>query len=602
MSTAATTTRLPADTVHHAIGRRCAERREATALVSAEGCVTYAELWFRSGRLARKLSEMGIAPGARIGVLMPSSLEMIISLLAIMRTGAAFVPLDPAFPADRLRYIVADSELSVILTAGEHSYAEFGTCPLIRLPMSPGDDGAASPELDSLPTEACLLYTSGSAGRPKGVLREHRALLARLAWFTTEPDDVFCHNMSLSTGFSQERLFLPLMLGARLAVLPDRAHKDPALFVSIATDLGVTKVSLAPPFLREVLALNINLGEHLKRIRTVTAGGAALTLEVVRRFYDRLGSASLIHVYGGTEAGHVTSGVINRNDEVVTVGQPLPGVGFYIVDTRMGLVPRGETGEVCVSGNGIAGGYVNLPEFTAQRFVPNPFDKAAGDVLYKTGDLARCGADGRIEIRGRIDRQVKVRGYRIELEELEKLLNEHPMVAEAAIIAASVGNDNRLIAYISSAGREQPTITTLREYLRTRVPDYMLPWSYVFLSALPRTPLGKLERGTLPVPTYRSRNLTEPYIPPSSPTEETVATIWGGLLGIDAIGIHDHFLDLGGDSVIAIRIVALISREFDIDADVAFVLQNPTVAKLASAIIDSRACKNAESLGSVGAA
>lgn len=574
---------------HKLIEEQAAQKPAAVALIQGSRRWTYSELDEASNRVAGGISQMGIGAGMLVGVYADSSPEAIVALLGVLKAGCGFVPFDPTWPPGRVEWMIADAGVTLVLATDRLldrvSNETVKTVSVSHLLAT--DPGAPQPSSKTTANDiSCVLYTSGSSGQPKGVVREHRSVVSRLAWTRLKADDVSCHNMSLCYGLSQERLFVPLMKGLPLVILPDEAHKDASQFAEAVAEFGITNVTVVPAFLEQMVGLNEIQRSHLKSLQTVAVGSAPLSISLVRRVREVLPHITLVNAYGGTEAGSVARGEVADADGPVTIGRPVANAEIYILDENLVQVPNGEIGELCVGGPSIARGYLRRPELTAERFIPNPFRSITPSTLYRTGDRGRYLPDGRIELTGRADRQVKVRGYRVELGEVEAVLAQHRDVQETIFVGQAIGSDNRVIAYVALRDGVQQNVTSLREHLRDRVPDHMLPSSYVFLPALPRTPIGKIDTSALPTPGATRPHLDNPYVDPRNALEHTIASIWAEILDVDAVGIHDHFLDLGGDSLQAVRIAAAIETQLGRDLGAESVFEHPTVAELAAALAD----------------
>jgi amino acid adenylation domain-containing protein len=608
---------IPVHCAHHLFEIEAASRPDSTALMFSGDQVSYSRLNGWANGIADELVIRGIGKGDVVGLCMRSSPALIAALLGIFKAGAAFLPLDPAFPQERLDFMIRDAGSTILMTTEDlaarpeapftHAYrnleerqrnrsqgARFG---VMKVPesaprglVSGRSPDAARLECATLDDVACIIYTSGSTGRPKGAIRTHRGIVARLAWARPEEDDILCHNMSICYGFSQERLLVPLMCGAPLAVMPDEAGKDAARFVEAIARAGVTEVTLVPLSLGRLLALGRDALAKLRSLRRLAVGGAALTLDLAQRFARALPHVKLINAYGTVESGSVIRGEIFGTSGRVTLGKPVAGADVHILDDSMSPVPVGEDGEIYIAGPCIARGYLNQPKLTAERFVPNPF--SIGTIseswysrLYRTGDLGRWVGNGEIEVRGRVDRQVKIRGFRVELDEVEEALLLWGGVAEAHVLCER-GGGQRLVAYVGGVGLVG---SELRRALQSHLPSYMLPAAFVVLPTLPRLLNGKVDTRNLPEPPQVRPALGNPYVTPRNPLEESIADIWAELLGIDSIGVEDHFLDLGGDSLLAERVVAEIEESLGLRGSSTSLFDYPTIAELAVALTTSEA-------------
>ncbi len=554
--------------------------------------LSYDDLNRRANQLAHLLQERGVRPGTFIGVCLERSPEAVVSYLAILKIGAAFVPLDPDFPPERLAYMLSDARPDLVLTLLRHvpvlSAGQDFLC-LDRDAVQIDQQSVAnmSPVAADL---LYLIYTSGSTGRPKGVLGRQRAMISRLYWtwqsFPYVPGEICCLKTSLNFVDSIAELFAPLLRGIPAAICTDEQLHDPAQLVALLAHYKVTQWILVPSLLEALLDAVPDLAQQLPHLRLWVSSGEALPLALARRFHRLMPRARLLNLYGMSEAGpDVTvyeTANLRDHDLTVPIGRPLANVVTYIVDPHGNPLPIGVMGELLVGGVGLAQGYHNQPQLTADRFIPDPF--STGDVLYRTGDLARYRQDGVIEYLGRRDHQVKVRGHRIELGEIEETLLRHPHVRSAAVIAPGEDADRRLLAFVSTdvARLLQPRITAaeLRRFLQALLPNFMLP-TITILDALPLAPNGKVDRRALAALTTSESGPLDAYSAPQTAAERQLAAIWAGILGRPQIGRHDNFFELGGHSLLALRLMAQIQAEMGQNLPLIALFRAPTVAELA---------------------
>lgn len=523
--------------------QQVARTPQAAAIISRQECLTYSAFDARVRELAAHLSSLGVRAGVRVGVSLSSSPRLIVTLAAILKAGASFVPLDAAAPPARLRRILDDAEAGLVIE--DHPSDGLKTAHphlLTRTGATPGESGAR---------EAYVVFTSGSTGQPKGVLRSHGAIASRLAWASYGPGDVLCHNMPITGGLAQERLFIPLMQGASLAVIPEAAYADPVAMAGEVEALGVTELTLVPRVLSALLHLGYKERERLRSLRTIMVGGAPLTAELARAITATFPEVTLINTYGSTEMGSVIRGVAESGGSTVPLGRPLPNVSAFVLDEFERPAAVGAIGELCISAPSLASGYLNQPRLTAQRFVNNKFGEG---ILYRTGDRARLLPSGEIQLGGRTDRQVKVRGFTVELEEIESTLERMDGVREAAVVCAPAGADARLRAYVAGE-LDEVSLPKLRSQLATLLPNHMIPSAIAVLDRLPRGFNGKVELRLLPEIACLRPELDYPYVAPRDAGEAEVVRIWERVLGIGGIGVNDHFAHLGGDSLLAVRML-----------------------------------------------
>ena len=562
--------------------------------------VGYAELNARANRLAWRLRRLGVGRDVLVGVCVRRSVELVVGLLAVLKAGGAYLPLDPGYPAARLEFMVADSRVPVLLTERRL---------LGRLPVAGAQvlcvedlDGELAGESgENLGVRvggedlAYVIYTSGSTGRPKGVMNVHAAIRNRLLWmqdaYGLGAGDRVLQKTPFSFDVSVWEFFWPLMTGACLVVARPEGHKDGRYLVDTIQAQGVTTVHFVPSMLRIFLA---EPGvEDCASLRRVICSGEVLPRDVQDRFFARSG-AELHNLYGPTEAAvDVTAWQCRRGADPgpVPIGFPIANTQVYVLDRRRELVPPGVAGELYLGGRNLARGYLNQPELTAERFVPHPFDHTPGARVYRTGDLVRRRGDGALDYLGRLDHQVKLRGFRIELGESEDALTGHPLVQAAVVVAREhTTGDTRLVAYLATG--EAPPAAELIGYLKDRLPDYMVPAAFVFLPALPLTPNGKVDRAALPEPEFTRPELDHPYVPPRDRTERLVAEVWNQLLGVDRVGVEDNFFDLGGHSLLMAELRTTLQAALGRDLTMVELFQYPTVRSFAEYLnrpADSRA-------------
>ncbi|MFL5381523.1 MAG: amino acid adenylation domain-containing protein, partial [Longimicrobiaceae bacterium] len=586
---------VPADRCIHERFEAQAARTPDAVAVSFEGeRLTYAELNARANRLAHHLRGLGAGPEARVGVCVERGIEMVVAVLAVLKAGGAYVPLDPEYPGERLSYMLQDSAPVVLLTqralsgrfdgSGVPSVVLDGDASAwTRQPESNPGRGALTPE-----NLAYVIYTSGSTGRPKGVMNGHRAVINLLAWgerhWELGAGDAVLQNMSLSFDVSVRELFSPLVAGARLVVLRPGGQREVDYLVEVVRRQEVSTLVLTPSQMQAFLE-HPGL-EGCSSLRRIVLGGESLPGGMVAELRARLPGARLYHEYGPTEttvAATVRSCGAEGEAPGASIGGPISNTRVYLLDARGEPVPVGVAGELYVGGAGVARGYLGRPELTAERFVPDAFGAEPGARLYRTGDLGRWLADGTIEFLGRVDTQVKVRGYRIEPGEIEARLLEREGVSEAVVVAREdEAGTRRLVAYV--VGDVEAGV--LREHLRRELPDYMVPAAFVPLERLPLTPSGKLDRRALPAPELASAE--ERYVAPRTPVEEVLAEIWAEMLRLERVGVEESFFELGGHSLLATRVVSRVRELFGVELPLRALFEGPTVAELAVRVEELR--------------
>ena len=572
--------------IHGLIEAQAARTPNAAAVVSEDGTLTYAELDARANRLANHLVRLGVGPEVRVGLCLERGLEMVVSLLAVLKAGGAYVPLDPDYPAERLSYMLADSAVPVLLTQDRLRALLPGTDARVVAVDAAWDavagERAERPARVVRPENlAYVIYTSGSTGRPKGVMNAHGAVVNRLCWMQAEfglrGDDAVLQKTPFSFDVSVWEFFWPLMTGARLVMARPEGHRDPVYLREAVERHGITTLHFVPSMLQPFLEA-VDAG-RCPTLRRVVCSGEALPAALAARFHARWPEpVSLHNLYGPTEAAvDVTAWACRRDDAAGTVpiGRPVWNTRMYVLDGTMQPVPPGVPGELYIGGVQVARGYLGRPGLTAERFVPDPFSPAEGARLYRTGDRARWGDDGTLDYLGRLDAQVKLRGFRVELGEVEAALRAHGGVRDCAVVAREDGGDRRLVAYVAGEADGDG----LRAHLRATLPDYMVPSAFVALDALPLTPSGKLDRRALPAPGHRAAEAG--YVAPRTPVEEVLAGIWAEVLRVERAGAQDDFFALGGHSLLATRLLSRVRDAFGVEIPLRAVFEAPTPAGLA---------------------
>ncbi|MBD2603288.1 amino acid adenylation domain-containing protein [Scytonema hofmannii FACHB-248] len=541
------------------------------AVSTAEQKLTYQELDQHSNQLAYILQQKGVGRETRVGIFQERNAALVISLLAVLKAGGTYVPLDPQYPPERLSFIAEDSGITLLLTAENL---------LSNLPVKVPEilvidrieftaDFTFTAEI--LPQQAAyIIYTSGSTGQPKGCLVTHNNVVRLMrnteAWFDFNESDVWTLFHSFAFDFSVWEMWGALLYGGKLVVVPYLESRSPEAFRRLLQQEGVTILNQTPSAFRQLIRADQEFADKLS-LRAIIFGGEALELQSLKPWIERYGDnyPRLINMYGITETTvHVTYRPILKEDifqnRGSVIGVQIPDLSIYILDDALEPSPLGVSGEIYVGGMGVSRGYLNRPTLTAQRFIPNPYSQQPGARLYRTGDLARRLTNGDIEYLGRRDLQVKVRGFRIELGEIEAALAALPQVAETTVIVYSeTPEDKRLVAYIVPSG--QIDRNQLRTELKERLPDYMIPAAFIFLDAMPLTAQGKINRKALPIPDWNQAAAKRSFTAPKTDAEKVICHVWEKVLGLDSIGIEDNFFDLGGDSILALKVVTEMRRQ-----------------------------------------
>ncbi|MCG8348800.1 MAG: amino acid adenylation domain-containing protein, partial [Chloroflexales bacterium] len=604
------TSAAPALCVHHMIEAQAAQRPNAVAVVCEGQELTYGELNRRANQLARYLQRCGVGPEQLVGVCLERSLDSIVALLAIFKAGGAYLPLDPAYPAERLAFMIADAQPAALLASNATAQRLSGSAAQ-RLSNLDTDWPAIAQELETNPERSAdrdnlvyVIYTSGSTGKPKGVMIEHGAFADHcrdiLRYYELTPDDGVLQFASLNFDASLEQIIPTLMAGAKL-VLRGPELWNPADFHHNVAVYDLTVINPPTAYWHQLTQEWAAAPEQVPvdRLRLVIAGGDAMRPESVELWRQLpVRTARLLNAYGPTETT-ITATIyevpLATSDapmlRALPIGRPLANRFVYVLDRHGNPAPVGVPGELYLGGLGVARGYLNRPELTAEKFIPNPF--GAGR-LYRTGDLVRYRPDGCIEFLGRVDNQVQVRGFRVELGEVEAVLDYHPAVRESIVLAREdVTGHMQLAAYVSphSATGEDapPDAAALRAFLAERLPDYMVPASFVVVDEWPMTPSGKVDRKALPTPELTQAERAKTYVAPRDLVEEDLARIWAEVLGVERVGVHDNFFDLGGHSLLATRLVSQLREAFAVELPLRRLFETPTVAGLALLIAQSQA-------------
>jgi amino acid adenylation domain-containing protein len=598
--------------IHELFAEQAARAPEAVAVACGEDHLKYRELDVQANRLGHYLRRLGVGPEVCVGICVERSLEMVVGVLGILKAGGAYVPLDPDYPPDRLDWLVADSQVKVVLT--QQRLGERLAGHGLRLLCLDGDATALSPE-STEPPESCVtpgnlayvIYTSGSTGRPKGVQIEHRSLVSYIAAVCDEltlgPADRMLQFSTLSFDSAVDEIFTSLVRGAQLILCSQTMLESVSEFARGCHKLGVTNLDLPTAYWHELCAdAGLNDLATCDTLRVVYIGGERALPERFRAWRKRMPkSVRLVNGYGPTECTVVATlcDLSAMSEETacageVPIGRPIRNVQAYVLDRDGNPVQVGVPGELYLGGVNVARGYLHRPDTTAERFLPDPFGDKPGARLYRTGDLVRWREGGYLEFLGRIDHQVKVRGFRIELPEIEAALMQHPEVRETVVVAREDSpGDKYLVAYVVPQERSVVALDQLRGFLQQKLPGYMVPAVYVTLAALPLTPNGKVNRQALPAPERAGATRDQPFVAPRTPLEEVLAGIWSEVLKLERVGVHDNFFELGGDSLLSLRIVGRIRSTLQVEMPLRTLFEAPTVAGVAAALRQD-AAKGAE--------
>jgi amino acid adenylation domain-containing protein/non-ribosomal peptide synthase protein (TIGR01720 family) len=584
---------------------------EAVAVRLEAEQLTYRELNERANRLAHRLIGLGVGPEGLVGILAERSIEMVVALLGVLKAGGAYVPLDPFYPQERLQYMLEDSGVNVLLSQRSlegrlprHEGAvvwldDYGTAARKPGDLSNNTENPQSAVCDE--NLAYVIYTSGSTGRPKGVAVQHRSLVNYIQWygvaFDLQPGDRPLQFFSINFDASAEEIYPCLTRGATLVLRTDSMLDTVSTFLQKCAEWSISVLSLPVAYWHEIVAAMISEKLALPAsIRLVTIGAEAALPERVAAWQQHVGSkARLINTYGPTEATIVATiqelfTPVEATDVLpeVTIGRPVSNVEAYVLDEELRTPPIGVVGHLHIGGLALARGYLRQPELTAEKFIPHLFSREPGARLYRTGDAVRRLPDGRLEYVGRIDDQVKIRGFRVELGEIAAVLFEHTSVVEAVVqMRPTATGERRLVAYVVLDEWQAASARHLREFLKERLPEYMVPALYVEMKKLPLTRNGKVDRRALPEPEGLEA-AAEEYVRPRTPEEELLAGIWAEVLGIERVGVDDDFFELGGHSLLATQVVSRVREAFRVELPLRKLFESPTVAKLAQALSSAR--------------
>ncbi|MGJ5631992.1 amino acid adenylation domain-containing protein [Nostoc sp. CALU 1950] len=567
----------------------------ALAIVYKQQYLTYRELNNRANQLAHYLQALGVKPEVRVGICVERSLEMVIGILAILKAGGAYIPLDPDYPPERLAFMIEDVQTSILLTQN-HLQNRLPIHNQTVVNLDSDWEIIAQYSENNLLSEvnpenlAYIIYTSGSTGTPKGTEVTHRSIIGFMFgvdYIHLDAEQIWLQHSSISWDALTLELWPPLLYGGCCVLYPERIP-TPENLSRIIQEQRVNTLFLTTALFNLMID---KMPQGLSDIKQLLFGGESVSVPHVRRALELLPRTQLIHAYGPSECTVFTCCYpipkqLAENVHSIPIGKSIGDRTVYILDKDLHRVTIGVTGELYVGGASVARGYLNQPRLTSEKFICNPFIE--GDKLYKTGDLARRLPDGNIEFIGRIDTQVKIRGFRIELAEIEAILIQHSDIQQVLVMVREDEPGNKyLVAYLVTKDN-QLTPSILQNFLKKKLPDYIIPATFVFLEAFPLTPNGKIDRRALPAPDTSQRNLEVDFVAPRTPTEQELATIWAEVLKVKQVGIHDNFFELGGHSLLATQVISRLREAFSLDFSLRYLFENPTIAELAQKVSEQQ--------------
>jgi amino acid adenylation domain-containing protein len=580
--------------LHQLIEAQARRTPERVALVFEQQRLSYGELDRHAERLAQHLRQLGVGPDVRVGLFVERSLEMVVGILGVLKAGGAYVPMDTSYPEERLAFMLSDAGVGILLTqANLLAKLPAGGALAVRIDEfdwnAPGE--ARGSETRVRPEHlAYVIYTSGSTGRPKGVCIEHRNIVNYVLGVTErlqlEPEMNYATVSTIAADLGNTVIFPALATGGCLHVISQERAESQALLADYFSREKIDVLKIVPSHLAALQS-----GRDPQRVmpaRRLILGGEASRLDWIERLRALSPGCEIYNHYGPTETTvgvltyHVGAELPSTRSGTLPLGRPLPNACVYLLDAQEQPVPLGEQGELWIGGAGVARGYLNRPELSAEKFVADSFTAQPGARLYRTGDLARCLPDGDIEFCGRIDHQVKLHGYRVELGEIESALREHGDVQEAVVLVREdASGDKQVVAYVAPKHVDQ---ATLREHLKERLPQYMVPSAFVPMDRLPLTPNGKIDRQALAACSLENAAVPRDFVAPRTETEKALAAIWSQLLKVERVGINDDVFDLGAQSLMAMKALAQMRDAFQVSLALRNLFEHPTVAGLAEII------------------
>ncbi|HEX2271743.1 MAG TPA: amino acid adenylation domain-containing protein, partial [Pyrinomonadaceae bacterium] len=583
--------------VHELIDARAKLTPDTIAVVCEGEQITYAELIERANQLANHLQRLGVGPDVLVGICVERSVAMIVGLLGILKAGGAYLPLDPDYPRERLSYMTEDAAIKVLLTQ-QHLLSRIPNSTHVVCLDSDWPEIEANSSTDAPVAEVdaqnivYVIYTSGSTGKPKGVMVTNRSLVNLCYGLRAFFGDQSVRNTALITSLSFDisvnQIFPTLTFGKTLHVIPNHLKYDSRAVMKYSAEHEIHLMDCVPSYLNSVLTEIDEVVET--ELKYLLVGGEKVERSLLQKVFTQLGEQTeVINIYGLTEITDINAfSRITAADlgQTITIGAPLQNTQIYITTNEGQLQPIGIAGELCISGDGLSRGYRNRPDLTAEKFVVNPY--AGGALMCRTGDIGRWLKDGRIELFGRRDQQVKVNGYRLETGEIEAVLDEHPGVVKSAVVAHNIEGNNHLVAYLVTTQKETMSGAEMREYLTNRLPAYMIPTFFLELDQMPLTPNGKVDRKALPAPDQGQLEIEREYVAARTPVEEKLSDIWSDVLGVEQISVHDDFFELGGHSLLATQVISRVRKTYNVELPLRALFETPTIARFAELIEEQK--------------
>jgi amino acid adenylation domain-containing protein len=567
---------------------------DAIAILDGLQQVSFGHLRREVNKLARFLIKRGLGPEVVCGIYLDRSIYAVISMLAVIKAGGAFLLLDPCYPEGRIAFMIHDATPVLIITNSSltsrlREYSNRIVCLDADAPSISLESDTSLQTVISPRSLAYVVYTSGSTGAPKGIAIEYAQIMNRLAWMWKIcpffPNEICCQKTALNFVDSIWEILGPLLKGVGIVIVRDAVLGDPLELCNVLRANSVTRIWVVPSLLRSLLETVPDLQASLPSLRLWVTTGEILSVDLLTKFRQKMPRGILCNLYGTSEVWDATwyeTGEIDTSRAQVSIGFPIDNVRCYVLDDNLEILPPGIVGELYIGGIGVGRGYINEPGLTAERFVPDPFSNDPGARMYKTGDLARWRKDGSVNFIGRVDHQIKLRGYRIELEEVESMLEQYPSVAQAVVVSAEVGDGTRLHAYVVPRGSTIPTAGQLRVFVKDHAPSYMIPATFTIVETIPLLPNGKIDRVSLAIrPSSTSDEFVASYSPPENALEEKIARIWQRVLNSERVGLDDNFFDLGGHSLLLTKIQHELSEELALDIPVMNLFRYTTIRSLA---------------------